>query len=411
MTPRTHAGIAGTGRTSPTRVGVAARHRGDRRKEGLSATARLAFNSQWEMLELADGSIFFDSIYTDHRVLREPPTALRRVLRRIAEAPTSQADLAEELSAPGRSVTPSQIGKAIAPFVQAGIIMVAASDSRPTWVSGDLAARFVTELDWLATFSEDQDSYWEFFRRLRTSSVAVLGLGGAGSLLALMLTAAGIGRLRIVDGDSIEHSNLVRQILYFPDQAGIVGKAESLAMTLGRFSPYTEVEMVPEYIREPDVAAVTADVDFVAVCADAPRFKFNRWIDDACKRSGTPYLGAFLGSVGPMFIPGVSACFGCFENWMREDIGGLHDLVVDALAAKRQWRYPAFVSGPVSVAHLMTTEIVLWLTGAAEPSTVGGILRMAHPATVRDAFPRHPACDCARIPALSASDHAVGDRQ
>jgi hypothetical protein len=368
-----------------------------------SLTSRWTFDSQWEMLELADGSIFLDSIYTGHRLVRSPSPTIRRVLRSLSEAPASMTDLADGLSVSGAAVRPEQVAKALGPFIRAGVITIAASDTKPEWATDDLVARFVTQLDWLTMYGRDQSEHWEFFRRLRESSVAILGLGGAGSLLALMLSAAGVGRLRIVDGDIVESSNLVRQILYFPDQAGTAGKADSLAETLRRFSPYTEVEVVPEYIGEQNVARMTADVDFVAVCADAPRFKLNRWIDAACKASRTPYLGAFAGSVGPMFVPGVSACFGCFEGRMREELGERHDMVVDALAAKRSWRYPAFVSGPVGVAHLMTTEIVLRLSGAAEPATVGGILRIGRAETVRDDFPRNPACSCAGI-----SDESAG---
>src|SRR5687767_8594519 len=51
-------------------------------------------------------------------------------------------------------------------------------------------------------------------RRLKTSSVLIVGAGGLGSPAALYLAAAGIGRIGIVDFDSVEASNLQRQILY-----------------------------------------------------------------------------------------------------------------------------------------------------------------------------------------------------
>ncbi|MFD3492681.1 ThiF family adenylyltransferase [Streptomyces sp. NPDC058690] len=350
------------------------------------------------MLELADGSLFFDSVYADHRVITAPPSALRRILLLIEESKPALETVAQHVAGAVDAATVSRIERLLEPLVKAGILVPLRDGDRPDWADDDLVERFSTQLEWLGTLSTGSHGHWDYFGRLRQAHVAVIGLGGAGSLLAQALTAVGVGRLTLVDGDTVENSNLVRQILYSPDQAGR-GKADSLAEQLRRFSPYTRYQVLPQYVSsQSDVQNCIEGADFVAVCADAPRFVLNRWIDAACKVNATPYLGAFAGAVGPMYRPGSSGCFGCLEHQFRSELGNRHDLLVDALAAKKAWRYPAFVSGPLTVAQLMTTEIVLHLTGAAKPSSAGGVLRFQHPHTVLEPFLGHPDCDCSAAP-------------
>ncbi|KQV15803.1 MULTISPECIES: ThiF family adenylyltransferase [unclassified Kitasatospora] len=376
------------------RFGVVGRSTAERAVVESRPGQRWQFSTQWEMLELADGSLFFDSTYADHRVISAPPEALRFILRIIEDSRPTLEAVAEQVVGDRTPATVARIERLLSPLTKAGIVVPLRDEQRPGWADDALVERFSTQIEWLGTLSATPHGHWDYLARLRGASVAVIGLGGAGSLLALALAAAGVGRLTLVDGDTVEVSNLTRQVLYSPDQSGL-SKADCLAERLERFSPYTQYMIRRQYVSSPeDVRDCVEGADFVAVCADAPRFTLNRWIDAVCKKSAVPYLGAFAGSVGPMYRPKSPGCFSCFEQQLRDELGGRHDMVVDALAAKRSWRYPAFVSGPLTVAHLMTTEIVLQLTGIAQPSSAGGVMRYQHPTTVVEPFPGHPACDC-----------------
>jgi hypothetical protein len=387
------------------RFGVSGRTVADRAVSVGQAGRRWQFSAQWEMLALADGSLFFDSVYADHQVINEPPQTLRDILRLVEQDKPTLETVAGEILGDSSAAAAERVEQFLRPLIKAGILVPARGEQRPSWADDGLADRFSTQLEWLGTLSSQPDGHWDYFGRLRQAHVAVIGLGGAGSLLAQTLTATGVGKLTLVDGDTVESSNLVRQILYSPDQAGRL-KAECMAEHLQRFSPYTDYRVLPQYVgSKQDIDDCIAGADFVAVCADAPRFVLNRWIDEACKDAKTPYLGALAGMVGPMYRPGSPGCFLCLEHRMREELGSRHDLVVDGLAAKKSWGYPAFVSGPVAVAQLMTTEIVLHLTGAIPPSTSGGILRLQHPHTVLEAFPGHPSCDCTAARESSGHPH------
>lgn len=80
----------------------------------------------------------------------------------------------------------------------------------------------------------------ELQKKLSEASVAVCGLGGLGSNIAIALARAGVGRLHILDFDRVDISNLNRQ-QYFPEQLGML-KSDALCDTLSRISPYCEIQ-------------------------------------------------------------------------------------------------------------------------------------------------------------------------
>ena len=80
----------------------------------------------------------------------------------------------------------------------------------------------------------------EVMRRLQIGQVAICGLGGLGSLVAIELARLGVGRLLLIDGDTVEPTNLARQH-YTISQIGQL-KTQALATTLANFAPLTQVE-------------------------------------------------------------------------------------------------------------------------------------------------------------------------
>lgn len=81
---------------------------------------------------------------------------------------------------------------------------------------------------YMAALSQSAATIVDGLNRLRASTVTVVGCGGIGSLLAILLAGAGIGRLRLIDGDRIEASNLNRQLFFLACDVGEL-KVEVLA--------------------------------------------------------------------------------------------------------------------------------------------------------------------------------------
>ena len=97
------------------------------------------------------------------------------------------------------------------------------------------------ELDYYSRTLLLKDVGVEAQRRLKDSSVCVVGLGGLGSPVAMQLASLGVGHLRLVDSDVVEISNLQRQNLYSVGDVGLA-KVEAAARRVRGINPFIEAE-------------------------------------------------------------------------------------------------------------------------------------------------------------------------
>ncbi len=148
-------------------------------------------------------------------------------------------------------------------------------------------------------------------RKLRRSSVLVVGAGGLGSPALLYLAAAGVGRLGVIDPDRVELSNLQRQILY--DTAGCgAAKVERARDRLLALNPHLQIDVYPEAFDLANAARLVAAYDLVIEGSD--RFAAKYLVNDACVLAGKPYVGAsiraFSGMLSVYAAPG-GPCYRC----------------------------------------------------------------------------------------------------
>ena len=106
----------------------------------------------------------------------------------------------------------------------------------------------------------------DLYKRFTSATVAICGLGGLGSNIAIALARAGIGKLLLIDFDRVDITNLHRQ-QYKAKQIGSC-KADALAENLSEISPYTEVKAVTEKITEDNFADLLQDADIVCEAFD-----------------------------------------------------------------------------------------------------------------------------------------------
>jgi molybdopterin-synthase adenylyltransferase len=110
-------------------------------------------------------------------------------------------------------------------------------------------------------------------QRLERGSVAIVGLGGLGSPVALYLAAAGVGRLGLIDDQRVEASNLNRQILFEECDVGRP-KVEAAAGRLRLIDASLQLDARQENVRASNVAGLFAEYDMVVDGTDAFETKF-----------------------------------------------------------------------------------------------------------------------------------------
>ena len=137
-------------------------------------------------------------------------------------------------------------------------------------------------------------------QRLLDATVLIIGLGGLGSPAALYLAAGGVGRLLLADGDTVDQTNLQRQVIHAEDSIG-VNKAESARQQIARMSPPTQVEVIPARLDEDSLGEWVARADVVLDCSD--NYKTRHAINRACVQHRKPLVsGAALSFAGQLAV-------------------------------------------------------------------------------------------------------------
>jgi len=122
-------------------------------------------------------------------------------------------------------------------------------------------------------------------RRIRNTSVLCIGAGGLGSPIAMYLAAAGIGKLGIVDFDTVDYSNLQRQILHSDADVG-VSKADSAKASINALNPNVEVILHKTRISAENALDLIRPYDIVVDGTD--NFPTRYLTNDACVLLGKP---------------------------------------------------------------------------------------------------------------------------
>jgi adenylyltransferase/sulfurtransferase len=160
--------------------------------------------------------------------------------------------------------------------------------------------------------------------RLLAARALVIGAGGLGSPIALYLASAGVGRITICDGDSVDLTNLQRQIVHRTETIGRL-KVESAAATLRSINPLTEVVPIAERVDAARLAELTADADVVLDGSD--NFDTRHAVNRACVRHRKPLVsGAAVRFDGQVAVFDLSEreapCYACLfpESGEHEEV-------------------------------------------------------------------------------------------
>jgi molybdopterin/thiamine biosynthesis adenylyltransferase len=127
--------------------------------------------------------------------------------------------------------------------------------------------------------------------KLQNARVLVIGAGGLGSAALPYLAAAGVGTIGVVDGDTVENTNLQRQIIHDDERIGMA-KVKSVYLALKRQNPYVTVH---PYERRLDAANAEALIEMYDLVLDGTdNFETRYLVNRVCAKLGKPLIAAAL---------------------------------------------------------------------------------------------------------------------
>ncbi|MFP4229128.1 MAG: molybdopterin-synthase adenylyltransferase MoeB [Salinivenus sp.] len=192
--------------------------------------------------------------------------------------------------------------------------------------------------------------------KLKNSSVLLVGAGGLGSPAATYLAAAGVGRIGLVDFDTVEASNLQRQILYGTSDVGRP-KLEAASERLNDLNPHVEIDRHEVRLTSDNALDIIDDYDVVADGTD--NFPTRYLVNDACVMTGTPNVYAsifrFEGQVS-VFATEDGPCYRCLYEEPPPP-----GLVPSCAEGGVLGILPGFIG------TLQATEVIKLLTGIGTP--------------------------------------------
>jgi len=187
--------------------------------------------------------------------------------------------------------------------------------------------------------------------KLKNASVLVIGAGGLGSAALFCLAGAGVGKIGIVDCDTVSESNLNRQFLHTVEDIGRE-KTLSAVEKLKKFNPEPEYVTFQTEVTAENAEALLRGWDIVLPAVD--NLPARRVINEACLRLGIPMVnGGVSGMIGSLqvVIPGETACLECLYGGVSAPKGPI----------------ASFAPVVSAVSSLMAQSALLWLLGQPLP--------------------------------------------
>ena len=249
---------------------------------GLAAEMRDPDGQIWAMLELLDGSRTVDQVVT-HLVHQFP------------------------------ALSPDEARSGVEQVIAAGYIEDA-SELDPVELNPRERERYSRSrglFQWMDLIP--RDCSWHAQLRLRAASVIIIGIGGTGSTAAFALAASGVGHLHCVEPDTVELSNLNRQVLYTEADLGRP-KLDAALERLRRHNSDVKVTGKHAEVTGPDMLTdLIQGYDLLVMSADRPS-DIRTWASQASLKTGIPWVHG--GYSGPLmttgcYVPGEGPCYDC----------------------------------------------------------------------------------------------------
>lgn len=213
------------------------------------------------VIKNSNGDLCIGEIPGTAKIISSPPSWVEFALEKL-DGKHTVARILKELKAQGFEVSETDLNTLVDQLNKSNLLEDASSYSDILSISE--MERYDRQMLQFSLFDEEKKPGFSYQEKIKESTALVLGMGGWGTWVCLQLALLGIGRIKIVDGDTVELSNLNRQVLY--DRRDIGNKKVNSAKNkISTINPHVEVVAYDEFMtKDPQrISEILEDVDII----------------------------------------------------------------------------------------------------------------------------------------------------
>ena len=288
----------------------------------------ISFRTAHEVRPLGDGrSVVESNTAGIGHYVQDPDHHLQK-LNKILNGTLNQQEATEQI-AKQTGISPFNAHTLLEKLIQLGHIE-AISQPNLTPEQQTRFSRSTALYSWLGGFGKFDR--WAPQEIICSSSICILGAGGIGSSIALQMAASGIGKITLVDFDTVELSNLNRQIAYSEKSIGKL-KTDELKNRIRELNSDCSVRTIERKIEGvEELNPIFKEADLAIRAIDNPP-ESAYWVSEAAIATKKPWIDCSY--AGPMavcatFVPGTTGCYRCLresekQRLQQNNISGLYE--------------------------------------------------------------------------------------
>lgn len=226
----------------------------------------------------------------------------------------------------------------------------------------------------LADYSSSHEHLLQMWEKIRKSKVLIIGLGAVGTWVACNLAESGVGTLILMDPDTVDETNLHRQLGFTEADIGCL-KVDVLQRRLQEYREDINIITNNEFLTDSKLANLEEEeISLIVNCADNPNVDTTSlWVGEYCMKHNLPHIigGGYnmhLSLIGQTVLPGQTACVKCFQKKLEEE-NTINSEVVKKLAIKNR-KVGSFAPMCSIIASMIGMEAIKILTNCVPPANI-----------------------------------------
>lgn len=245
-------------------------------------------------------------------------------------------------------------------LIKSGIVTIE-TDEGESGLSKSELQRYKWQLEYLSSYQSLSITKYDLQKNWKNSKIAIIGLGGQGTIVSQLLSAIGIGQITGVDGDRVESSNLTRQLIYKEKDIG-ANKVDVMERELTTQNSNLNYIGIRKYITTlSGMRKVFRGQDLVILCADKPLVAIRDLTNTVAIETRTPYIAVSGSWVGPLCVPFKTACFECEKAHYRKKYTN-YDEFMEMLKQVKEMPRPSFSFRPIVSGSLIAMQAAKFLS-------------------------------------------------